>query len=164
MDHNIYIRNLTNNEKPTEPTKMGKSTTPEGFNSGEESTSTPPSGYVKATGIIDAMKSTAGGIQVSAVGIIGKATVGALVIKSIEVGKSVYSFYTAYSSMSSGDYRQFNEWNNTLQSVSNIANPIQAVVSFHKNIQKIKIDNARKQQEMLLLGGTVLNSNYGRYV
>lgn len=157
MDHNIYIHDKTNSTNPTQPTEMGGKTTPQGFNGGKSITSTPTTGFSPENQITD----VAGGV--ASKGIVF-AAVAIAVKKTVQIGKSIVSYGANYYSTESGDYKFMNGWNNMWQGINNIKDPVQTVLSLHTNWQHIKIENNRKEQEKLLLGGTIINAEYGRYI
>jgi len=164
MDHNIFIRNLTNNDSPTAPKEMGTNTSSKGFNNGMGIGSTPTGGFTQDTQVEEVLTASSGKLSTGgAGGVIGLAVITATK-KVVQITKEVVGLYNSYSSMSSGNYKFQNDWNNMWQGISNVTNPKQTAISYFTNTKQIQINNAKKEQELVLLGGTVINSNYGRYI
>lgn len=72
--------------------------------------------------------------------------------------------YCSYYTPNSGDYALQHNWENLKNTIHMIKNPISTFVAVSQNELKIERNNARKEMESQLLGGTLIGGNYGRYL
>lgn len=163
-DYNIYIRTIGGGESssPTTPTQLGGG-------DGGNATATASQFISKAGAFAQNPDSAIGAVGSTAVGVISRAVpwVGVAIIAAttiLKVGDNVYSKYNDLFSSMTGDYRNRNRYNNFKQGIHNFTHPFSMVMSFIQQTYEERAKNKALEQERLLTGGTILNSQYGRYL
>ena len=91
------------------------------------------------------------------------AVIGVICTLAAITGK-VISMYDAYRSSATGDFQFQIGYNNFKQHIQNLLHPFSTEVQRQMSSLQIKKDNLKAEQERLLLGGTILNAPYGRYL
>lgn len=161
-DYHIYLHNSAgetpNPTKPKETQEGGKNkkTSPT-VNFINQATNL----IVNPDSLISSAKTKIGGTLKSAAKIaVPLAIAGAL----IKIGDKVITEYLSFSETASGNYTGSFAYGNFKQSVHNFFHPFSTWLGHEKAKLQIKVGNLRNEQERLLLGGTIYNSNYGRYL
>lgn len=172
-DYNIFIHSASNYESPTTPLQM-KGDSGESGVGGESGSGGSGLGFARrAAAFILNPDSAIGSIMNAPAGAIGKsskaggivaATVMLAITTAFSIVDKVVTTYNAYSSSASGDYSNMIHWNNTKKLISNILHPFSTELSRQQAELQIKLKNAENEQEMLLTGGSIYNSRYGRYL
>ena len=169
MDYNIYIHNISNGTSQTTPFQIsgdGHSGETQGAFSNDKANASfinPPEDSL----IGDVMKgkafsSSLSGSLAGGVGIV-VAAIAAYKALINQIDQSV-TFFSSFYVADSGDSYRFNEWKNAMQVVNNMSNPIGTALNAFKTRQSIFRANAKDKQNLALYGGTIINSQYGRYI
>ena len=146
-DHNIYIRDLTNSQKPTQP-KMGGTSATKGWTGTDETD--------EKLGVPNfaALKNEA----VSQVPLLGKiGVIASACVVVAKVGINVGDKIMSYQSAETGRYSFYTRFNNARKAVNNVFNPIQSVENFFRATQADRLTTMRNNEQMKLLGDSVWN-------
>lgn len=162
-DYNIYIRNVGgegSSGSPTSPFQTGG-----GDGVGQDALN-----FVSKAGSFasdpDSAIGTAAGTAVGAVSSISPWIKIAVVLAGVAVSISgkVYDKFLAYNTAASGDYTKSIRYSNFKKQIANNMNPVKTSWAVEQRELEMRLASARNAQEMLLTGGTILNSPYGRYL
>jgi len=166
QDYNIFIHSdLSTASKPTTPKQLR----PKGAN-GESDKGTNIAGAISKVGsFIQNPDSAISAVMGKGVGAIASAgVVGAIIVVAAKVifgtADKVITTYNNYASSASGDYARAITYNNFKQALTNTLHPVSTEISRQQAQLQIKKQNAINEQQQLLTGGTILNSEYGRYL
>lgn len=166
MDYHIYLHNSTSGQQAPQ-------TTPKQVKPIEQRTSgkTKPnvSGMIATTTNLitnpDSLISSAMSKSAGVLKTVGKFVVPLFITHALyRITDKIATEYFAITETASGDYTGSFVLGNIKQSIHNLTHPFSTVFSSFKAQHQIKIGNMRTEQERLLLGGTIYNSNYGRYL
>lgn len=169
-DYNIYIHAFSGgNDSPTTPNQM-KTNSDAGGISAESGGSGGFGMARRAASFLTNPDSMIGSIigkgvefATSTLGITAiAATLAFSVVKKIALKNEEY--YAKVIAPNSGNYNHVHEFNNIKQMINNVMHPIAAFENHYQMVQEIKRKNEANEQNMLLTGGTVINSPYGRYL
>ena len=151
-DYNIYIHSLIDNRKPTQPKINGKNQT-KGWDTDDETE--------EKIGIpnFSSLKTEAVN-QVPILGKIGVAVAAAAVV--VKVGFNVADKIMSYQSTETGRYSFYTQFSNTRKVINNIFNPIQSVENYLRSTQNERLTTMRNNEQMKLLGDSVLNKTTRR--
>lgn len=157
-DYNIYIRTLGTSGGESSPTQPWS-------DDGETGGKNPATAINKVSGFIQNPDSIIGSIMRTPIGKIGAAAVlvGAMVA-AISITDKAINMYQSYASSASGDYKYQIEYNNFKTQIHNGFHPFSTEIRKQMFNLQIKKENLANEQQRLLLGGTFLNSPYGRYL
>lgn len=154
-DYNIYIRTLG--------TSGGESSPTQPWSDDGETGGTSPANAVKKVGsFIQNPDSLIGAVFRSPIGKLG--IIGAVAAIAINVTDKATSNFFAYSSSASGDFKTAVAYNNVKTSIHNFFHPFSNAMQVQFNKLEIRKQNLANEQQRLLLGGSFLNSPYGRYL
>lgn len=164
-DYNIYIHAINNGTSQASPTtpwqlKEGSGSADGGTISGGGGS--PASMISKGAAFITNPDSLIGGIVSSTWGKMGIA--GVVIAAAISITDKAVTMYQGYASSASGDYKAAIDYNNFKAVVHNVFRPFSTEVQRQQMVLQIKKDNLANEQQRLLLGGSFINSPYGRYL
>ncbi len=161
-DYNIYIRTIGG--------EGGEGSAVKPFQTGGGDAAKEASQFIsKAGAFLENPDSAIGAVKSAGVGTLSKALpwVGVAILAAsilVKIGTSVADKYFAYTSSASGDYSDSIAYSNFKQSIHNAFTPFSTAIRVQMAKLEIRKANERNKQEMLLTGGTILNSQYGRYL
>lgn len=163
-DYNIYIHTIGSNgqdRSPTTPWQVAMSDEGSGdvVSGGDFN---PSSAVRKGASFLSNPDSAIGSILKTPIGKIG--AVGIAIMAAIHLTDKAITMYQAYAAPASGDYKFQIEYNNFKQSIHNTFHPFSTEIQRQYNTLQIKKENLANEQARLLLGGTYINSPYGRYL
>ena len=81
-----------------------------------------------------------------------------------KIADKVQTNFLSYKSPLSGDYKNLNNYTNFKQSIHNILTPFSTNFNAFLAETNIRKENYKREQENALFGGTINNSQYGRYL
>lgn len=166
-DYNIYIRTIGGEGgegSAVKPFQTGGGDGGEGFSASQASQ------FVSKTGaFLENPDSGIGMAKNAAVGTVSRALpwVGVAILAATivaKIGLSITDKYFSYASSATGDYQDAIAYSNIKQSLSNAFSPFSTAIRIQMKNLEIRKTNERLRQEQLLTGGTILNSQYGRYL
>lgn len=171
-DYNIYIHSFGNYDSPTTPFQVREESDTSGVG-GEGGSGGGGFGAIRrAASFVSNPDSALGAVMNTASGAIRTAAkalgpVGIITIlfgAAIKIASKVDEMYMSYASPASGDFRRLYQYENTKQAIHMLTHPFSTEIQRQKAQLQIKMQNAKNEQEMLLTGGTIYNSKYGRYL
>lgn len=162
MDYNIYIHSVSanGNQSPTSPWQLqsddsnGEIVSGGGFS--------PSSTVKKAGAFLSNPDSLIGKVMATGVGKLGVAAV--IISTIIRLTDKAITMYQSYAAPASGDYKFQIEYNNFKQTMHNVMTPFSTEIQRQQAELQIKKEKLANEQQMQLLGGTMINSPYGRYL
>ena len=163
-DYNIYIRTIGGeggSGSPTQPFQTG---------GGDGTSAQEASQFISKAGAfatnpdsaIGAVKDTAIGAVSSKLPWVGVAILAAKIMWNIT--DNIISKYNEFSSSASGDYDFKIKYANWKRGIQIAFHPFSTTFERWQAELEIAKANAKNQQERILNGGTILNSEYGRYL
>lgn len=161
-DYNIYIRTIGG--------EGGEGSAVKPFQTGGGDAAKEASQFIsKAGAFMENPDSALGAVKNAGVGTLSKALpwVGVAILAvgiAAKVTDSIVTKYQSYTSSASGDYTDTINYGNFKQLLQNAFTPFSTAIRVQMARLEIRKANARNEQEMLLTGGTILNSQYGRYL
>lgn len=162
-DYNIYIR--------TRSTLFGSNpVTPWQFREGQENESgessiggfSPANAIRRGAAFAANPDSLISNVLHTTIGRIGLISVAATAAWNI-TDKAI-SMYQSFAAPASGDYKFQIDYSNFKQQIHNAFHPISIAIERQRNLLELRKQNLANEQQRLLLGGTFLNSPYGRYL
>ena len=166
-DYNIYIHTVSTSgeSSPTTPWQL-KDDGGESTGSSGETVSgggfSPSTAVRRAGAFLTNPDSAIGSVLSSTV---AKAGIAAFAVGTlIKITDIVLTEYSNAESTLGGKSDLSRNIANFKQTIHNIFHPYSMVMDVFRTSQKIRAENAQNEQERLLLGGTLTNSPYGRYL
>ena len=166
-DYNIYIHAFTGSNSPTTPTQLRTDIDESSGGSGENGGKA--FGLIrKAASFLRNPDSLISATQSAASGTLGTIIGVGLVAfgfkAAINIADKVITTYHSFADPNTGDYKFSIDYANVKTTINNFLHPFSALISQQQNYYEIKRENKRNEQAELLLGGTIYNSRYGRYL
>lgn len=165
-DYNIYIHTVGtsgNNSSPTTPFQLrGTEQTASGSGESIDGGFSPSTIVQKGAAFISNPDSAIGAVMASTIGKIG---IAAFVVNTVtKITDKALTMYNNYATTASGNYKFSIEYNNYKTALHNALTPFSTEVNRQLNQLQINKENAKNEQERMLLGGTIINAPYGRYL
>lgn len=166
MDYNIYIHSIStvSNESPTTPFQLR--------NNGEVNAAGSADAVSGGGGAATAVRmgaaflmhpdSSISGVMSTAVGKLGVVAAVASVVKDVTF--KAFEQMGAYLAVQAGEYELQYGFNNFKQVLHNVFTPFSTYHEIERNRWHLRVENAKSEQKRLLLGGSIINANYGRYL
>jgi len=164
-DYNIYLHSVSNakgNESPTTPWQLL------GGEGGDNVGGSGGGGFSPSTAIhagaafLRNPDSAIGGVMSSTLGKLG--IVGFIAVTAVKLTDKAITMYNGYASSANGDYKFAIDYNNFKNAIHTAFHPFSTELERQQNALQIKKDNLKNEQDRLLLGGSFINSPYGRYL
>lgn len=162
MDYNIYIHTVSQggNQSPTTPWQLRTSGNENGTIPGGDSS--PSTAVQEGASFLRNPDSLIAGVMSTAIGKLG---IGAIIVKAIaDITDKAISMYQSYASTASGDYKFQITYNNFKTAIQSVMHPFSTGLQAQMRDLQIKKENLANEQQRLLLGDSVINSQYGRYL
>jgi hypothetical protein len=167
-DYNIYLTSVGNdgqgNSSPTTPWQLRGGAGGSGGDSGDNMGGgfDPSNAVRRGAAFLQNPDSMIGSVLRTPIGKLGIASV--IIGAAINITDKAVTMYQSYSSSASGNYKYQIEYSNFKQNLHNFMHPFSNEVQRQMSALQIKKENLANEQERLLLGGSVLNAPYGRYL
>lgn len=162
MDYNIYIHTVSQggNESPTIPWQLKTTGNENGAVAGGEFS--PSTAVKEGASFLRNPDSLIAGVMSTAIGKLG---VGALIVKVIaNITDKAITMYQSYAAPASGDYKFQIAYNNFKAGIQSVMHPFSTGLQAQMRDLQIRKENLANEQQRLLLGDSVINSQYGRYL
>lgn len=85
-------------------------------------------------------------------------------VAAVKITDKVITMYNNYASSASGDYAFQIQYGNFKQTIHNVLHPFSTEVNRQYSQLEIRKQNSVNEQRLLLTGGSILNSEYGRFL
>lgn len=164
-DYNIYIHTVGtsgNNSSPTTPFQLRGTSETSGTGEIVSGGFDPSTTVKKGAAFISNPDSAIGAVMASTIGQMGVLTFA--LGTAIRITDKALTMYNNYATTASGNYKFAIDYNNFKQRIHNILTPFSTEINRQLNQLQINKENAKNQQERMLLGGTIINAPYGRYL
>ena len=161
MDYNIYLRTIstTREASPTTPWQVsGEGGSNEVIGDGFS----PASAITRGAAVLRNPDSLISGVL--STGIAKAGIIGIAFMAAIHITDRAITMYQSYAAPASGDFKTSIDYNNFKVQIHNTFHPFSTEIQRQQNRLQIKKENLANEQQRLLLGGTFLNSPYGRYL
>lgn len=164
MDYNIYIHSYSQYDSPTTPMQLRANGDSNNIG-GEGDNGQGFSGTRRAASFVTNPDSLIGEAMATTTGALANGfSAFSIIFATLTIGKKILDAYVPYVSNQTGDFELQVKYNNFLQNIHNAFRPFGTDMQRSlARMEQIK-ENRRNEQERLLLGGTIYNSRYGRYL
>lgn len=169
-NYNIYLKSdVTGHAGENEATtKVGKKTKDEGKVSKEVTTEAK---IQRITGFItnpDSALSFAKQSLIKSSGVMETGSVTSIATVALKaafaIADKTINVYNSFAVPASGNANFQKQWSNIKRSLQIVKNPIQTAYDALLTTERQYIENLRREENSILLGGTILGSEYGRFL